>query len=363
MPEILPTAITPGVTINFTHKTEYNYSGPVSFGNHRLVMRPRESYHQRLQSLKITTSPVAKIRWAEDIFGNLIATLDFKEQASKLVITSEFSVWQSAPPEEIHGPDGIMVSVPAYYAGMEQVATYLFRNAVYPRQVELVRKWVFDQKIIGNFGENVPLFDRMAAAIRKQIGYQRREESGVQSPKQTLNLGTGSCRDTAVLMMEAARCIGYAARFVSGYLESEVSRVGRGATHAWTEIYLPERGWTGFDPSIGEQVDIGHIPVGVSYHPRGVMPIAGSFKGHGNTSLGMNVQISSSRQTQTQAEHSPQNQPQNQDLTQNQYYPKNNTMVQNQDQGQTLNQNPPPMNNPTQNQNPQQNQGGHNLVE
>lgn len=297
MPTMIATAVTPGVTIHFTHRTRYTYSGLVSFGDHRIVMRPRESYHQRLQSLKITTTPDADVNWSEDIFGNMIATLIFKEKGTELVITSEFTVWQSEPPEGIHGPEGIMVSVPAFYAGMEQVATYLFRNAVYPRQVEVVRNWVMDQHIMGSYGEKVPLFDRMASAIRKQIGYKRREESGVQSPKETLRLGTGSCRDTAVLMMEAARCIGFAARFVSGYLESEVSRVGRGATHAWTEIYLPDRGWTGFDPSIGEQVDIGHISVGVSYHPRGVMPIAGSFKGHGNQSLGMNVEISSSRES------------------------------------------------------------------
>ena len=295
MNELVPTSVTPGVTIHFTHRTHYTYTGPVSFGNHRLVMRPRESYHQRLQSLNVTTSPAADIHWSEDIFGNMIATLIFKEQASELIITSEFSVWQSQPPEGIHGPEGILTGVPAYYAGIEQVATYLYRNAVYPRQVELVRKWVMDQNIMGAFGEKVPLFDRMAAAIRKQIGYRRREIPGVQSPKETLRLGTGSCRDTAVLMMEAARCIGYAARFVSGYLESEVSRVGRGATHAWTEIYLPDRGWTGFDPSIGGQIDIGHVAVGVSYHPRGVMPISGTFKGHGNQSLGMNVQITSRR--------------------------------------------------------------------
>lgn len=297
MLELIPTAASPGVTIHFKHKTQYSYSGPVSFGDHRLVMRPRESYHQRLQSLKITTFPEATINWSEDIFGNMIATLVFKERASELIITSEFSVWRSEAPEDSHGPNGILAGVPAFYGGMEQVATYLYRTSVYPRQVELIRKWVMDQNIIGAFGEKTPIFDRMAAAIRKQIGYTRREESGVQSPKQTLQLGTGSCRDTAVFMMEAARCVGYAARFVSGYLESEVSRVGRGATHAWTEIYLPDRGWTGFDPSIGNQVDIGHIAVGVAYHPRGVMPIGGSFKGHGNQSLGMNVEISSSRES------------------------------------------------------------------
>lgn len=282
--------------IHITHTTCYSYSGPVSFGRHRLVMRPRESYHQRLSTIEISTRPGSEIAWAEDIFGNMVATLEFAEMASQLEITSRFSVWRSQPPEGVHGPEGILVEVPSFYSGIEQAATYLYRNNVYPRQVELVRRWVTDQNILGKPGERVPLFDRMAAAIRSQIEYQRREMPGVQSSKQTLRLGAGSCRDTAVLMMEAARSIGFAARFVSGYLDSEVSRVGEGATHAWTEIYLPDRGWTGFDPSIGEQVDLGHIAVGVCYHPRGVMPVSGTFKGHGNHSNGMSVEIRSRRE-------------------------------------------------------------------
>lgn len=295
-PQLVPTAQTPGVMIHFTHTTRYYYSGPVSFGQHRLVMRPRESYHQRLSKIEITTQPRNEIKWSEDIFGNMVATLEFPDMARELDITSRFSVWRSQPPEGIHGPDGILVEVPSFYSGIEQGATYLYRNTVYPRQLELVRKWVMDQDIMGAPGEQVPLFDRMASAIRHQIEYQRREVPGVQSPKETLRTGSGSCRDTAVLMMEAARSIGFAARFVSGYLDSEVSRVGDGATHAWTEVYLPHRGWTGFDPSIGEQVDLGHISVGVCYHPRGVMPISGTFKGHGNHADGMSVEISSKRE-------------------------------------------------------------------
>ncbi len=282
--------------VHFSHTTRYSYTGPVSFGEHRLVMRPRESYHQRLSTIELTIAPEHRITWAEDIFGNMVATVEFLEMAAELEITSRFSVWRSTPPEGIHGPEGILVQVPSFYSGIEQGATYLYRNTVYPRQLELVRKWVMDQHIMGMPGEKGPLFDRMASAIREQIGYQRREIPGVQTPKETLRLRTGSCRDTAVLMMEAARSIGFAARFVSGYLDSEVSRVGDGATHAWTEIYLPDRGWTGFDPSIGGQVDIGHIAVGVCYHPRGVMPITGMFKGHGNHAKGMVVEITSRRE-------------------------------------------------------------------
>lgn len=293
--DLIPKAQSPGVSIQFTHTTRYKYSGPVSFGKHRLVVRPRESYHQRLEHIEITTSPKGEIHWSEDIFGNMIATVEFAELAPELEVTSQFSVWRTPPPEGIHGPDGIMVTLPVFYPGIEEAATYLYRNSIYPPQVELIRRWVQGLNILPAPGQETPLFDKMAAAIREQIDYKRREEAGVQVPRETLRLGTGSCRDTAVLMMEAARSIGFAARFVSGYLESETSRAGSGATHAWTEIYLPDRGWTGFDPSIGEQVDIGHIAVAVSYHPRGVMPVSGSYNRQGNLFQGMEVSISSRR--------------------------------------------------------------------
>ncbi|MGJ8697435.1 MAG: transglutaminase family protein [Verrucomicrobiaceae bacterium] len=293
--KLIPQAEIPGVEIQFSHKTTYRYSGPVAFGPHRLVLRPRESYHQRLEDILVTSSVASDIHWSEDIFGNMIADMTFMEDAAELCLESEFTVWRTPPPEQIHGPEGIMVKYPVYYPGIEESATYMYRRSVYPPQVEQVRHWFHSLNISAPPGEECPLFDRLAAAIRERIDYRRREEPGVQSPKKTLALASGSCRDTAVLMMETARSIGFAARFVSGYLESETSRVGNGATHAWTEIYLPDRGWTGFDPSIGEQVGMGHIAVGVSYHPRGVMPIAGSFNRKGNVFQGMTVEISSKR--------------------------------------------------------------------
>jgi transglutaminase-like putative cysteine protease len=99
----------------------------------------------------------------------------------------------------------------------------------------------------------------------------------------------------AVLLIETARTMGFPARFVSGYLESANSMVGRGSTHAWAEIYLPDRGWTGYDPSIGRRVGPGHVPVGVSHHPRGVMPVSGSFIGYGGVSSPLVVKISTNR--------------------------------------------------------------------
>ena len=154
---------------------------------------------------------------------------------------------------------------------------------------------MFGLGILPERGQQGTIIDDLTAVIGEKIGYQRREEAGVQTPRQTLRMKTGSCRDTAVLLMEAARSIGFAARFVSGYLESQNSQVGKGSTHAWVEVYMPDHGWLGYDPSIGKQVGLGHVAVATSYHPRGIMPLSGKFNGHGNKYLGMSVKIASER--------------------------------------------------------------------
>ena len=128
-------------------------------------------------------------------------------------------------------------------------------------------------------------------AVKEQIRYNRREEKGVQTPLDTLNRATGSCRDMATLLMEACRALGIASRFSSGYLDCPASLAGIASTHAWTEVYLAGHGWTGFDPTLGEQTSGKHITIGLSNHPRGVMPISGRFFGTSADYIGMQVTV------------------------------------------------------------------------
>lgn len=307
--QIVDIADEPSARLQFRHETRYQYSGPVKFGPHRLVLRPREGHFDRLESLSVTTSPESDLHWYQDIFGNTIARAEFAEEAAELVITSEFVIRKMVPshhrietvpnPTDGHAiepePEPIDVPFPAWFPGIEEVASYLYRQSVFPPEVETIRHWVLGLDLLPNAGERAPIFHRLANAINEQIGYRRRESPGVQTPAETLRLGTGSCRDTAVLMMEAGRCLGFATRFVSGYLESENSAVGRGSTHAWTEVYLPDHGWVGYDPSIGKPVGLGHVAVGISHHPRGVMPISGKFESQGNRSTGLQVAIQSAK--------------------------------------------------------------------
>jgi transglutaminase-like putative cysteine protease len=128
------------------------------------------------------------------------------------------------------------------------------------------------------------------------ISYQSREDEGTQSPIQTLDRGWGSCRDFAVLFVEAARSLGFGARIVSGYLynpdQDRVGSEGAGSTHAWAEVYVPGAGWITFDPTNRGVGGFNLIPVAVARDIRQAMPVTGSFVGMTGSFIGMDVEIS-----------------------------------------------------------------------
>lgn len=279
--------------IHLTHETVYKYSAPVAFSPHRLVLRPREGHDIRLNTMNLSTFPESEISWHRDMLDNSIAIAVITEPSDELRVVSEFTV--SVPPETEDGGSPIFVPHPSVVAGIEQMVAVPYLQYIYPPQVAHLRQWFTGSGLAPKPGRKAAIFDDMAILIHRVIKYNRREVAGVQSPTETLRLATGSCRDMAVLMMETSRALGYPARFVSGYMESANSLVGMGSTHAWAEIYLPEHGWTGFDPSIGRRVGPGHIAVGVSHHPRGVMPVAGGFTGPPGIGKSLEISITTQR--------------------------------------------------------------------
>ena len=140
------------------------------------------------------------------------------------------------------------------------------------------------------------LLRSMTLGIKKDFLYTRRVEKGVQSPSETLQSRRGSCRDFAVLMMEAARSLGMAARFVSGYIfvpsTETSSTLGGGATHAWMQAYLPGAGWIDFDPTNSIIGNRNLIRVAVAWDPEQVLPLWGTFTGAASSFLGMDVTVS-----------------------------------------------------------------------
>jgi hypothetical protein len=261
--------------VHLVHETLYTYNAEVRFSPHRLVLRPREGHDIRLNMMNLVTWPESEIRWHRDMLDNSIAIAHIKGESRELRIVSEFTV--SVPPVNEASLAPILLPHPSLLEGIEQLAAVPYLQYIYPPEVGILRDWFNKSGLAPQPGRTAAIFDDLAGLIHRVIRYNRREVVGVQSPVETLRLSSGSCRDMAVLMMETCRSLGYPARFVSGYLESSNSEVGRGSTHAWAEIYLPDHGWTGYDPSIGKRVGTQHIAVGVSHHPRGVMPVTGGF--------------------------------------------------------------------------------------
>lgn len=279
--------------IHLVHETCYTYSQPVHFLPHRLVLRPREGHDVLLHSLSLKTTPPSTISWHRDMLDNSIAHAEFQEPANQLRIHSEFTI--SVPPALTSGLPPIFIPHPSLVAGIEQLVAMPYLQYIYPPDVAQLRQWFGATGLAPAPGKTSAIFDDLAILIHRVIRYNRREEPGVQSPVETLGLATGSCRDMAVLMIEISRSLGYPARFVSGYMECADSKLGQGSTHAWAEIFLPERGWTGYDPTIGGRVGPGHIAVGVSHHPRGVMPVSGGFRGLSGIGSSLKVDITTRR--------------------------------------------------------------------
>ena len=260
------------------HTTTYVYERPVSFGRHRLVLRPREGHDLRVERMELHITPDYAIEWIRDVFGNSIAIVDVSEPADRLTITSTVTVerFRPFPERAFHQP--WRVPFPPAYDALEIPVTDVYRTPAFADDVKAVQEWLDDWFKPDDLDAEGSLLS-ICRHIHQTVRYQRRTERGVQTPMRTLQLGTGSCRDMATLMMEAARQLSVAARFASGYLHGAVSVTGRASTHAWTEVYLPSLGWRGFDPTLGGPVSLCHVATGVSHHPRGVMPVSGAFFG------------------------------------------------------------------------------------
>lgn len=281
--------------LSIVHTTEYRYSAAAAFGRHRLVIRPREGHDIRVESLRLTISPKYEIAWTRDVFGNSVAWVDFLEPADHLVIKNEIELLRQAAFPKRSAASPWLVPFPVVYDPLESAVAAAYRATTYGEESEAVRNFMTHEHLLaprrGEEGAEVVL-DRLNERLYSRVAYNRRPEKGTQSPTVTLEKKSGSCRDIATLMMECCRSLGIAARFVSGYLDCAASIAGRASTHAWMEAYLPPHGWIGFDPTLGERVSEKHIVCGVSNHPRGVMPVSGTFSGAGYVGMEVGVKIS-----------------------------------------------------------------------
>lgn len=278
------------------HKTEYRYTHPVAFGEHRIMLRPRDGHDLRVLSGSLEISPLPmSLRWIYDVFGNSVAIATFDERAETLTFISTATVEHNPADEFALTPDD-----PAYFY------PFVYDNEEFPDLVQFTRPQYGDPNgELSAWARNfldaegpTPTFNilsGMTHGIRKAFAYRKRHEHGTQHPLDTLQTRSGTCRDYALFMIEALRRLGIAARFVSGYIAIPADRahgyVGGGSTHAWVQVYLPSAGWIEFDPTNGIVGTRDLVRVAVARDPRQAIPLHGTYLGSSDAFVGMDVNI------------------------------------------------------------------------
>jgi len=278
------------------HKTEYHYAHPVAFGEHRIMLRPRDSHDLRLLSggLKIAPQPMS-LRWIHDVFGNSVAIATFDERAEVLSFVSSATVDHNPAEEFALTPDDPAYFYPFMYDQEEFPDLVQFITPQYADPEGELSAWA--RNFLDEEGPTptFKILSEMTHGIRRTFTYRKRHEQGTQHPLDTLQTGSGSCRDYALFMIEALRRLGIAARFVSGYIfvhgDREHGYVGGGSTHAWVQVYLPSAGWIEFDPTNGIVGNRDLVRVAVARDPSQAIPLHGTYLGSADAFVGMEVSI------------------------------------------------------------------------
>ena len=284
--------------VRITHSTEYAYYRPVRPTTHRLMLRPRDSHDLRLRNATLTvTPPPRRTRWAHDVFGNSLAYLEWGPVETKVLrIVSSLDLDHFPAVSELPLDPAAEVFPFSY---MTDEAPDLSRTLErhYPDPERAVDAWAHSFVNPTGPTRTLDLLANMTRAIRAEFRYAAREAEGTNSPTVTLATRTGACRDFALLMMEAVRALGLAARFVSGYLYDErltygaVPHVGGGSTHAWVAVYLPGAGWVEYDPTNGLIAGRNLIRISTARTPEQSLPVSGAYLGSKQDFQGMRVNV------------------------------------------------------------------------
>lgn len=289
------------IRYDITHTTVYRYKTPVTFGLHRVMFRPRDSHDLRVLATDLAVSPEAYVRMIHDPHSNSVALVQPMGEATELRIVCSFTIEQVPAPLDELALDPAAEVLPFAYSLAERLDLEHYLRPHHDDPDGTLIRWAHQFLHTDQPNNTRDVLTRMNAHIGQSLRYAARDEEGTQTPLETLTLGSGSCRDYALLMMEAARRLGIATRFVSGYLydaaldagepEPGQAVTGAGSTHAWLHAYLPGAGWIAFDPTNNLMGSTRLIRVGVARDPALAAPIAGSWYGEPEAYEGLEATV------------------------------------------------------------------------
>ena len=280
--------------LEIAHRTTYEYHEKLVFGVHKLMLRPRESRNLRLLSHTLELSPAATVTWANDVAGNAVASATFKAPADTLVIDSFAKLELDVEQWPVFDIAASAVNYPFLLSEDEMLDLGALRLQTYLDSDGRLRDWA-QGFVSGTSTNTLALLKDLSAGVASRIAYEYRETDAAQSPTETLARNSGSCRDFAVLFVDAVRSLGFGARIVSGYLydpdHDAVGSRGAGSTHAWAEVYVPGAGWIVFDPTNRSIGGFNLIPLAVARNIAQTMPVSGSFIGRPDAFKTMDVEV------------------------------------------------------------------------
>jgi len=278
--------------LTIRHVTTYRYRQPVAFGEHRMMLRPRDDGDQRVLECGLDiTPPPSHLAWTQDSFGNHVATARFADPAAELRFESTVSIDHASGIFQAADIADFAKTYPFSYPAEQQAD--LARFVAAPRCPE-VEHWAAGFLRGDGCADTYALLVGMTQTIKQTFRHVARHQKGTLPPVQTLTLASGSCRDLAVFMIAALRSLGIAARFVSGYLnlaDRDEDNVTGGNTHAWVQAYIPGPGWVDFDPSSGIVGNQNLVRVAVVPEPREAIPLQGTWIGSASDHLAMQVAV------------------------------------------------------------------------
>ena len=278
--------------LQIRHETTYDYAAPVTFGAWRLLMRPADTHSIRVISASFELAPLGPTRWTYDAYGNSVCHFAPQGPSTQLRVVNNLVIDRFPAPLSPFSIDDPRSLSPIVYDGPARFVLAPYMAPATDEFDAAYHDWLRNHA--GALDE--PALDyliRLNRSIKEEFAYGTRDEFGTQAPAVTIARGGGTCRDLAWLMIESLRHFGFAARFVTGYLNAGPNGlVGAGATHAWCEVFLPDLGWIECDPTNGLVESFDLIRVAHTRTPEEASPISGIvLDDPGGTIMRVSVQV------------------------------------------------------------------------